>query len=99
MNIRTEKVLDIARYRCSDPARLQELHPGMVRAVREAWPGLLHAELALLPDGSFLDIVAWDSPASAQAGLNGERDLPEYAAFAAQITEVLFSACVPATSK
>lgn len=83
--------IEVARYAASDDDALLAARPDMVRAIRERFPGLLHAILARTDDGDWLDVFVWDSEAHARDAVAGEGTLPEYRRFARHIAAVRFS--------
>lgn len=65
------------------------LRPRFIAAMRRAVPGLLDARLVRLDDGSWLDIVRWESRAAAEAGAAVHQQVPEAAEMAGHLTEIL----------
>ena len=63
-----------------DPASTAELlarHAALVAAAKDAFPGLLDAQLAKIDDESWLTIWRWDSLASAKAAIGEAPSIPE----------------------
>lgn len=50
-----------SRLRDGAEADMLSLRPAMIHAVRDRCPGMLDAQLVHLDDGTWLDIVTWDS--------------------------------------
>jgi hypothetical protein len=65
------------------------LRPRFVAAIRAAAPGLRDAQLVQLDDGSWLDIVQWDSREAAEAGVAAHGSVPEAVEMGQHISEVL----------
>lgn len=65
------------------------LRPAFVDAVRRAVPGLFDARLVRLDDGTWLDIVEWESREAAEAGAAAHRTLPEAAEMGEYINEIV----------
>jgi hypothetical protein len=78
----TVAVLRLTRCK-TDPADTQELlarRAALVAAVRRAFPGLLHTQLAKLDHETWIDTWRWESLAHAQAALDHAPSIPEAAA-------------------
>lgn len=61
---------------------------GMIAAVREAHPGLLHAQLVDLGDGRWMDLVRWRTIEEAHAAAADFPNIPQAGAWVAHISEV-----------
>jgi hypothetical protein len=78
----TVAVLRLTRFKI-DPADTEELlarRAALVTAVRKDYPGLLHTQLAMVDDETWIDAWRWDSVASAQAAIDNTPTIPEAAA-------------------
>jgi hypothetical protein len=65
------------------------LRPRFVAAMRTAAPGLRDAQLVRLDDGSWLDIVQWESREAAEAGVAAHGNVPEAVEMGRYVTEIL----------
>ena len=65
------------------------LRPAFVAAMRSAAPGLLAAQLVRLDDGTWLDIVEWESREAAEAGIAAHHSVPEAAEMGRHVSEIL----------
>jgi quinol monooxygenase YgiN len=75
-------VLRLTRFKV-DPANTEEMlarRAALVAAVREAYPGLLHTQLAKVDDQTWIDAWRWDSLASARNAIEHASTIPEAAA-------------------
>jgi hypothetical protein len=72
----------------ADDAMLS-LRPRFVAAMRAAVSGLRDARLVRLDDGTWLDIVEWESRDAAEAGAAAHASVPEAAQMAGHISEIL----------
>lgn len=72
----------------SEQAMLQ-LRPQFVRAMRQAVPGLREARLVRLDDGTWLDIVEWESRTAADAAGAAHSQVPDAVQIAAHIDSVI----------
>jgi hypothetical protein len=78
-----------SRVRAGAEEKMLALRPRFVAAMRAAVPGLLDARLVRLKDGTWLDIVRWDSRASAEAGAAAHEGVPEAAEMAGHVIEII----------
>jgi hypothetical protein len=83
--------LEIVRYRLKDGAEEELLAegPSLFALLREEFPGMRTAHRAKLDDGSWIDVVVWDSREEAEAAAREAMDRPQIAAFMRHIDEVL----------
>lgn len=51
--------------------------PALEAAVRERLPGLLDIRLVRLADGTYLDVLRWESRAAADAAIDQYASIPE----------------------
>jgi hypothetical protein len=81
----------IVHTRLKDDARDEMLasRPGFLAAMRSHLPGLVDATLIELEDGTWLDIVRWDSPEAALAGAQAHTAVPGASAMGELIAEVI----------
>lgn len=61
----------------------------MIDAVRSRCPGMLDAKLVRLDDGTWMDIVTWDSREAAERAAAQFAAIPEVAAMSALLEDVL----------
>ncbi|MER5649759.1 antibiotic biosynthesis monooxygenase [Streptosporangium sp. NPDC002524] len=83
--------VEITRFRVS-PERATDLlaaRDGMIADFRADRDGFLDAKLVRLPDGEWLDIVEWRSPADFAASRAKGGNLPGIQAFFALIDELV----------
>ena len=82
---------EVSRVRLEVGARDRVLaeRPRVVEAVRERVPGLLDATLVELSDGTFLDVLRWESDDAASAAASVYAALPEWDALQADVAELL----------
>lgn len=85
------KALEIARFRTKPGAdeRLLAERPDMLEALRERFPGAGEAHLARLDDGSWIDLIVWDSREQAETAQREVFDHPEIAGWFGHIDEVV----------
>lgn len=81
----------IVHSRLKENARDQMLRsrPGFLAAMRSHLPGLVDAALIELEDGTWLDIVRWESPEAAVLGAQAHSAVPEAADMGNLIAEVI----------
>lgn len=60
---------------------------GMIGALRRAFPGLVSAWLARREDGSWLDVILWETREAAEYSAKHVTEVPEAAAWFAHIDE------------
>ena len=63
-----------------DPAYAEELvarHEALVIAAKDAFPGLIEAQLAKVDDDAWLTVWRWDSLASAKAAIAEAPSIPQ----------------------
>jgi heme-degrading monooxygenase HmoA len=77
-----------ARVRAGSEAEMLDARPAMIVALQEEVPGFVDAELVKLADGTWLDIVQWDSEEAAR-GSERAHELPQVAATVRHVDEVL----------
>jgi hypothetical protein len=85
------KVLEIVQFRV-DPKHEREYvagHPAAIRAISEAYPGLIRTTLARFPDGRFADVALWESLADAERAANGCVHVPEFQRLEGFVTETI----------
>ncbi len=63
--------------------------PALEAAVRERLPGLLDIRLVRLDDGTYLDVLRWESRAAADAAIERFGEVPEAGEIHAFVEEVL----------
>ena len=63
--------------------------PAFVGAMKRAIPGLVDASLVKLEDGTWLDIVRWESREAAEEAPAAHDELPEAAEMDALVEEVM----------
>jgi len=90
--------IDVARYRSADPDLLVEHHRTMAAALAKAAPGFVSAQLARLEDGTWLDLVTWESRAAAEAGIAAEPSIPEFVEFVQHVGDIVWSATAEVVS-
>lgn len=78
-----------ARLQPGGEEAMLALRPRFVAAMKAAAPGLLDARLVKLDDGTWLDIVEWDSREAAAAGIAAHHSVPEAVEMGQHIREVL----------
>ena len=66
---------------------LLEERPAMVRALREAFPGALAAWLTRQDDGSWLDVILWQSREAAEEAARRVDEVPEARSWFGHIAE------------
>ncbi len=66
---------------------LLDERPAMIAALRRAFPGLLSSWLTRRDDGSWLDVILWQSRPEAEHAAEHAADVPEAAAWFAHISE------------
>jgi hypothetical protein len=66
---------------------LLEERPAMVRALREAFPGALAAWLTRQDDGSWLDVILWQSREAAEEAARRVDEVPEARSWFRHIAE------------
>jgi hypothetical protein len=70
-----------------DESALLEGRPGMIEALRRAFPGLLAAWLTKQDDGSWLDVLLWSSREAAADAAARVNEVPEAQAWFRHIAE------------
>ncbi len=65
------------------------LRPAMINAVRDRCPGMLDAQLVHLDDGTWLDIVTWDSREAVRRAAGEFPTIPEAGAMAGLLEEIV----------
>jgi Antibiotic biosynthesis monooxygenase len=83
--------LEVVRFRAKQGSEtaLIEDRPAMVADVRGRHPGLIRAELSMLDDGSYLDVLRWRSRAEADAANADAENIPGFATWVRHVEEVL----------
>ena len=66
-----------ARIRDGVEERMLNRRPALEAAVREKLPGLLDMRLVRLDDGTYLDVLRWESRESADAAVEKFAEIPE----------------------
>ena len=66
-----------ARIRDGVEEAMLSRRPQLEAAVREKLPGLLDIRLVRLDDGTFLDVLRWESRAAADAAIEKFAEVPE----------------------
>jgi hypothetical protein len=81
----------LVHSRLKDDAKDEMLasRPAFLAAVRSHLPGLIDATLIELDDGTWIDIVSWDSPEAAARGAQAHAAVPEAVAMGELIAEVI----------
>ena len=69
-----------------EPAVLDE-RPEMIAALRREFPGLVSSWLTRRDDGSWLDVILWQSREDAEHAAAHAADVPEAAAWFSHISE------------
>ena len=78
-----------ARVRAEDEDAMLAKRPAFVSAMKRAVPGLIDARLVKLDDGTWLDIVRWQSRESAEEAVAAHGRVPEAGEMDALVTEVV----------
>jgi hypothetical protein len=78
-----------SRLRAGAEDEMLELRPRMIAAVRERFPELIEARLVQLDDGTWLDLVRWSSREAAEQAAASMAEIPEAAAMAELIEEIV----------
>jgi hypothetical protein len=78
-----------ARVRPEVEEAMLAKRPAFVGAMKRAIPGLLDASLVKLEDGTWLDLVRWESREAAEKAPAAHEELPEAAAIDALVEEVM----------
>jgi hypothetical protein len=83
--------LEIVRYRLKDGAEEEMLaeRPNLFELLREEFPAMRSAHRAKLDDGTWIDIVVWNSREEAETAAREAVERPQIAAFFRHIDEVL----------
>ena len=66
-----------ARLREGIEQEVADRRPALEAAVRERLPGLLEIRLVRLDDGTYLDVLRWESRAAADAAVDQFASIPE----------------------
>jgi antibiotic biosynthesis monooxygenase len=76
-------VIELATFTIRDGAeeRLVAERPAMLAALRDRFPGVLSAYLTRADDGSWLDVIVWQSRAAAEEAARLVGTVPECAAW------------------
>lgn len=77
-----------ARVRDGSESEMLEARPSMIAALHERVPGFVDAQLVKLADGTWLDIVRWESDEAAR-GSELAHELPEVASTVRHVEQVL----------
>jgi hypothetical protein len=80
---------ELASFAISDGTEADFLaeRPGMIAALKRAFPGVLGAWLTRLDDGTWLDVILWQSREEAEEAARRISDLPEARAWFRHISE------------
>jgi heme-degrading monooxygenase HmoA len=78
-----------ARVRPGAEQEMLSRRPELEAGVREKLPGLLEIRLVRLEDGSYLDVLRWESRAAADAAIERFAEVPEAGEIHAFLTETL----------
>ena len=78
-----------SRIRVDAEADMLALRPAMINAVRDRCPGMLNAQLVHLDDGTWLDIVTWESREAVERAAAEFPSIPEAAAMAGLLDEII----------
>ena len=79
-----------SRVRAGAEPEMLAARPGMIDAVRSRCPGMLDAQLVHLDDGTWMDIVTWESREAAERAAAQFPAIPEATAMSALLDEVIF---------
>jgi heme-degrading monooxygenase HmoA len=66
-----------ARVREGIEEEMTSRRPALEAAVKERLPGLIEIKLVRLDDGTYLDVLRWESRAAADAGAEQFASIPE----------------------
>ena len=78
-----------ARVRDGVEDEMVSRRPALEAAVRERLPGLLDIRLVRLDDGTYLDVLRWESRAAADAAIERFAEVPEAGEIHAFVEEIL----------
>lgn len=78
-----------SKVRPGREGEMLELRPRMIAAVRERFPELLDAQLVRMEDGTWMDLVSWSSREAAEKAAAAMEDIPEAAAMAGLLEEIV----------
>lgn len=86
-----EQALEVVYFRVKpeDVPALLATRDAALAAVRAGHPAMRSAHLAQLEDGRWIDVVLWDSRDQALAAARQVMEIPEFARWAAHISEVI----------
>ncbi len=83
------KAVEIVRFTATDEEGLVRDLPAMLEGARRGLPGYLGATLARKEDGTWIDIVTWESHEEAIAARDAAGRVPGIAAWFGNIGEVV----------
>ena len=78
-----------ARVRDGAEDEMVSRRPALEAGVRERLPGLLDIRLVRLDDGTYLDVLRWESSAAADAAIERYAEVPEAGEIHAFVEEIL----------
>ena len=81
--------VELARFASEDEAGMLATRGAAMAAIKAAYPGMIRAILTRMDDGSYLDIVLWESRQDAEAAVAGMAQLPDCAVWLGSIERVL----------